>query len=416
VRVEGPATSPARDGPAGFADRLLSRLSRVTSGGSYIAEVDGLRFLAISWVIVTHIHYFLIVNRPGAGGGSPTVGNPLEILAHAAQVPVRLFFAISGFILGRPFAEHALAGRPKVDLGAYFARRVTRLEPPYLLCILGLYALRAAIRPMPAAEYWTTLAASCFYANGWLLGSECPVNFVAWSLEVEVQFYILAPWLARAFDARPAAVRRGVLVAAMVSLPALAWLTGFDRTTLADRTILGHLAFFLAGFLLADLHATTWRGEEGRRTAWDLAFLAAFPVLVAAERCPARWSVVRELVEVAFVGLALASALRGRWARRALANRWVATIGGMCYSIYLLHVPLIGLLGRRTVALAGSTPVPVDLLVQVALLMPPILAVGAAYFALVERPCMRRDWPRALLARLRFRGQGAGVTTGRRRR
>lgn len=66
----------------------------------------------------------------------------------------------------------------------------------------------------------------------------------------------------------------------------------------------------------------------------------------------------------------------------------------MCYSIYLLHYAVIfvsvNALGTK---LAIDAPAGVNLLVQLAICVPPLLAASVAYFVLVERPCMRRDWP-----------------------
>jgi peptidoglycan/LPS O-acetylase OafA/YrhL len=39
-----------------------------------------------------------------------------------------------------------------------------------------------------------------------------------------------------------------------------------------------------------------------------------------------------------------AAALRGPATARMLRNRWITTLGGMCYSIYLLHYPMLILL------------------------------------------------------------------------
>ena len=58
----------------------------------------------------------------------------------------------------------------------------------------------------PASERGTLLPhffASLFYAHGLVYGSWSEINAVTWSLEIEVQFYILAPLLCRVFSIRP---------------------------------------------------------------------------------------------------------------------------------------------------------------------------------------------------------------------
>jgi len=101
------------------------------------------------------------------------------------------------------------------------------------------------------------------------------------------------------------------------------------------------------------------------------------------------------------VGLILAAGLRGRLVGRLLGNVWPATIGGMCYSIYLWHMPVTNALGRLMPPRPAWMPRPLDLALHGALIVLAVLAFSAALFVLVERPCMRRDWPRRLAARLR---------------
>ena len=51
-----------------------------------------------------------------------------------------MFFVISGFVLGMPFCKRTLADGPPVNLGRYFLRRLTRLEPPYAISLLIFFA------------------------------------------------------------------------------------------------------------------------------------------------------------------------------------------------------------------------------------------------------------------------------------
>ena len=68
---------------------------RITTSGGYLAEVDGLRFVAIALVVVYHIIGYLGTSPPWA---------VFEWIRHYGRYGVHLFFAISGFILAVPFA------------------------------------------------------------------------------------------------------------------------------------------------------------------------------------------------------------------------------------------------------------------------------------------------------------------------
>jgi peptidoglycan/LPS O-acetylase OafA/YrhL len=53
-------------------DWLANKLSRVTSSGEFIPEIDGLRFIAISTVIFHHLLAMFLANS----GRSPEVRSP----------------------------------------------------------------------------------------------------------------------------------------------------------------------------------------------------------------------------------------------------------------------------------------------------------------------------------------------------
>ena len=75
---------------------------------------------------------------------------------------VYLFFAFSGMILALPFARYYLAEGNKVSLKKYYMRRVTRLEPPWVLSLL-LFTVVFAIgmHGLPAGYLWHALARAC---------------------------------------------------------------------------------------------------------------------------------------------------------------------------------------------------------------------------------------------------------------
>ena len=132
---------------------------------------------------------------------------------------VDLFFVISGFILALPFAAHHLAGAPSVSLRKYYLRRLTRLEPPYFVSIFLLLALSIWIHRRAASAILPHLAASLAYLHNVIYGTQSTVIGVAWSLEIEVQFYLLVPLLTLVFAIRDSRLRRSLLMRLRSWLP-----------------------------------------------------------------------------------------------------------------------------------------------------------------------------------------------------
>ncbi len=387
--------------------RLLAPFRRVTASGAFIPEIDGLRFIAVFVVVLFHLAIGLSIKAPEKFGRP--ADSWLATLAWNGFRGVELFFVISGFILALPFAAHFLQGSPRVLLKQYFLRRVTRLEPPYLLCMVLLFALHVGVRGRSAAELWPHLAASLVYLHNLLYATESPINNVAWSLEIEIQFYLLTPVLAGLFAIRNKVMRRSTLV----GLSAASILLGHSFLQPGQRaslTILRFLHFFLVGFLLADLFLEERAARPARAFRWDLVTLLVWPLLLwawSAQAAPV--SGAAPTPEPLFTALLFpcaifflyCAAFRGRLTNLVLTNGLVTTIGGMCYTIYLLHNPVLNVILSQTKGMAPTSWYAANLVLQLAVVGPLLLLPCGLYFVLVEKPCMRRDWPQRLRERVR---------------
>lgn len=369
-----------------ISDRVLKRLSRETTSGRFIPELDGLRFVAIGMVILYHLNGYLIAKTSFYERGATR-----DWLCRAALVGnhgVELFFVISGFILALPFAAHHLKqGRP-VSLRAYYLRRLTRLEPPYFATILLLMLLGAAMTRTLAIN--GHLLASLFYMHNLVYGTFSPVLGVAWSLEIEVQFYVLVPILTLVFALQERRIRRGVLATAILfSLALQAVFLGGHSHPRLQLSILNYLQFFLLGFLLADLFLTEWTAAQKRSYLWDCISIGGWPLLFYALRFPtlAHWT-FPALLFVLYV-----AAFRGVLSNRLISTPWITAIGGMCYSIYLIHYEVISAVGRVTKTFGQQLPNSAYFVLQALVVGAAIVLVCVIYFVLLEKPCMRRDWP-----------------------
>jgi peptidoglycan/LPS O-acetylase OafA/YrhL len=376
-------------------DKLLPRLTRRTTSGRFIAEIDGLRFVAIVLVVLFHLRGFVAAKSP-VNWPAPPDTHPVAQATEIGHYGVQLFFIISGFVLALPFATRFLAGGARVSLRAYFMRRLTRLEPPYIIVMTLFFVALASRASSDVAVLGRHYLASLFYVHNAIYETGSLINVVAWSLEIEVQFYVLAPLLGLVFALRPVALRRGVIIAAMTTL-ALVQREFIDPTSRVGLSLLYHLQFFLAGFLLADVFLVNWKQRPTVHWSWDLVALVACLTMIASWAHPLAERLVFPLAAV----VAYMGAFRGPVLRRALTNPWITVIGGMCYTIYLVHYPLISMLGSLTASVTATRDFGVNLLVQSLMVTPVLLVVSALYFALIERPCMERDWPRQFAAQVR---------------
>lgn len=392
--------SALRSFPLNFNPAILrSVFSRVTSSGRFIPAVDGLRFVAILSVVLYHLNGFVLAKCP-AITLSDAKGQWLQRVLDVGNCGVQLFFVISGFILGLPFAEHYLLGRRKPSLRQYFKRRVLRIEPPYVINLLIIYALKVLTTPAGALVLLPSLAASLCYANNLVFGEMSRVNGIAWSLEIEVQFYILAPFLAAVFAVPGQRLRRGGLVGGILLLIGVKMVFPGHLQPYAGATVVACLDYFLAGFLLADLYLANGGGvDQGepcpsrlrmspRTLVWDVIGLVAWCAVVAVHFHERTQPLLPLAILLAYLGV-----FRGTLLQRCFSCPWIATIGGMCYTIYLYHFFIISAVGRWTIGCSLGRQHGSNLALQALLILPCVLVVSAVLFLLFEKPFMVRDWP-----------------------
>lgn len=221
------------------------------------------------------------------------------------------------------------------------------------------------------------------------------INHVTWSLEVEIQFYLLAPWLCRVFLVRDR-WRRRALVAAVIAASYL--FTSLHPIPAVSRTVIAYLHYFLMGFLLVDVYVADWKGVLTKSAWWDGPGLAAWLFMPFAMGL-GKWvqPVMPVLVIVAYLG-----AMRGRYLGLFFRHRLVTAVGGMCYTLYLYHSQMIWWVRdwlERFVfgpVVKGQTATS---LAQLAVTSLCIVAICAVMYVVFEKPFMRRDWHRRLFAR-----------------
>jgi peptidoglycan/LPS O-acetylase OafA/YrhL len=379
--------------PLSFSARLLAPYRRITSTGQFIPEIDGLRFFAIFSVFIYHLAGDILRHSP-PGLHASLDHNWLFSVTQILNIGVPLFFVISGFILGMPFAASHLHRQRAVPLKKYFLRRLTRLEPPYIICLLLFFALKVVAARGSASELFPNLMASIFYVHNLAYGTPSVINFVAWSLEVEIQFYILAPILALVFAISKPSARRAVLAVLLLLATGISRLVAGNGAL--EHSLLGFAQYFLAGFLLTEFYL--FGGEKRQANwLWDLISAAGWVILLTLlvrGGAPIEWIgpwLILVLYIAAFHSVAM------NW---FVTNVWITTIGGMCYTIYLLHNYLVAGTGMLTERVLPEWPFAARLLVQFVLISPVVLGVSALYFRWIERPCMRPDWPQRVLAAL----------------
>jgi peptidoglycan/LPS O-acetylase OafA/YrhL len=221
----------------------------------YKPELDVLRFFAFFSVFVFHIAdyptAFLVQHH-----FPPRLAVVWLSFVHAGMYGVDLFFLLSAYLITELLLrEKESMGR--LDIGAFYLRRILRIWPLYYLFIAMAF-LVPALNPnhLFSVKY---LLAFLFLMGNWSFIGYGIVNSVViplWSVSVEEQFYLLWPPLV-------ARLSRCQIIAAAIVMIFLA--NSARIVTVLMHQILpqawmnsfAHLDSIAAGILIA----TLWRGR-----------------------------------------------------------------------------------------------------------------------------------------------------------
>jgi peptidoglycan/LPS O-acetylase OafA/YrhL len=403
------------------------------SSGDRLPGVDGVRAIAAGSVLVYHSWLY-----GSADLAAPELG-PFTIAMPHLALGVLLFFALSGFLLYRPFAAAVVRAVPGPSIAFYLRNRALRILPAYwaILLVTGVLFQAALLRNSSSKLYIGSLLEEpgTLGRNLLLVQSYAPHSLLtgigpAWSLTIEVAFYLALPVLASlaVVLARPARGRSGRRRAALVPpvvmfligvsgkavghvLPGSGMSSGWgaDWHSVLARSFLANADLFAFGMLLAVIH-TDMRDDVLILPRWwrTGALMAAFATAVVAVRItPAGMGLGTpryDSLAAASCGLLLAivvlpSPIPPRWRRvlSLLDARPAVAVGLASYSLFLWHEPLVYWLRDHGLTSSGAA----GFVVNLALVA--IVAGGFAHLSYrwVELPAMslkrrqaRRAWTR----------------------
>jgi len=369
---------------------LLSKTSRDTSTGQFISEIDGLRFIAIFTVLIFHVFEYLS-RKIDAHGDNLLV----KLISHG-KIGVQLFFVISGFVIALPFAKGHFTGGKLPKIKQYFFRRLTRLEPPYIVNLVIMYLILISVTSQKTIELFPHFLASLGYLHNIIYGRMSDINHVAWSLEIELQFYVMAPIVTTVFMIRSNMKRRGLLVAAIAAFSIMGFI--IDNSARYSLSILSQAQFFLTGFLLVDVYLTEWNQKPIKSVQWDVVSVLAW-LAIAALLFAGRSGMLFIMVPMF---LAYCAAFKGTWSNRFFCNPIIYTIGGMCYTIYLYHAQMISAFGKLLLktGILNNISFMSAIMVATLILVPFVLLLCSLFFIYIEKPCMKKGWYLQLYERI----------------
>ncbi|MEP6514331.1 MAG: acyltransferase [Parafilimonas sp.] len=369
------------------------RLSRITDGKKIISEIEGLRFISILLVVLSHINNNLLGVYPQSY--QSLSGTPFAVFLEECGAGVNIFFFISGFILAIPFLKAYVYDEKKISLRRYYYRRLTRIEPPYIISLLFFFLIAILVLDQPflyALEHFT---ASIFYMHNIIYNHISTINPVAWTLEIEIQYYIIFPLIAVALFFKNHLLRRLCLITLFLLTGTLyAQNFSFFNKYSLTKSLFAPFSLFIAGIIVADLYLAGKSFFTGTKNfLFDVPGFATLYFIITLSGFQGFG--YRIFVFICYFIL-FTSIFKGKFLNKIFTNKWVVIIGGMCYSIYLLHYGITYFIIQTFTKNFISYNHPRDFFIQSILIIPIILVISIIFFILLERPFMNINWPNKL--------------------
>jgi peptidoglycan/LPS O-acetylase OafA/YrhL len=352
----------------------------------YRPDIDGLRAIAVLAVLFNHLHPDL----PPSG-----------------FLGVDVFFVISGFVVTASLQARPMLN-PAAFLLGFYQRRVKRLLPALLLCVLSMAVITALVIPPTGPELTTSLRTAATALIGvsnlylWrtssdYFGSSAHLNPFThtWSLGVEEQFYLLFPLLVLVLGASNRRLGLGLLALSLASL-----------VLHLHLSINGEVAsaFYLmpARFWELGIGALAFLGQRRNQPSGPLAWFSIL-LLLGALLLPKEQQTAGTLAAAGFSALLLFVLPQRSTLASWLSVPGLVRLGRLSYGLYLWHWPLLVLL-RWTIGVN---------LASGALMLGLTLLIAEASFRWLEQPLRTGSWsvqPAGTLMRgLGMAGVGVGL-------
>jgi peptidoglycan/LPS O-acetylase OafA/YrhL len=375
---------------------------------------NGVRGVGMLLVFFTHL---CLLADPEPDNNMRSYGWAAPILGHI-DLGLAAFFALSGYLIARPYARAYVLGTRSPRLRSYVRNRVLRVVPAfYLFTVLVLlrFGLDGSLESgrENASSAWQVLGQFLFVQGQTNGPAVVPIG-PAWSIGAEVGFYVLIPiagWIGMRAASRlslsgpRARAALGVGAAGFVMLVSIVLRAkAGDQYSFAWLTSPPAIMYvFMPGVAIAiaePLLAAWLRGNPrpARAIAWGaFAFAALAAVVYAATDYDPRQTPIHHVLGQRALLAALCTGalilglvvlqLGTGGAPRLFANRVMLWMGERSYSFYLVHIWVLLEIDH---ALGDGRSLEERFAVMLIVALPLTTAVAALSYRYVERPFLER--------------------------
>lgn len=314
----------------------------------YIPSLDGLRAIAIIWVMLHNSGMDDLLDL------HTLHGKLLALLMTMGWLGVQLFFALSGFLITGILLDAKQRHTPHL-LKLFYMRRILRIFPVYYFFLL-IIVIAASLTLVPtwlhsvSSHIWLFI----FYINNWFEPfRELGLGHL-WSLAVEEQYYLFWPFIVISLSRSRLYLACAFLIViaiafrqyatAYTSYPEMAYVTTIARV---DALVLGSILAIILRH-----QAFFYRVDRLMLVSGIIALAYMLLILVVWEQYdrvrPGLTVLNQTMAALLFTSLIYYSLNlndgKAAWLSRWLSISWLRSIGKYSYAMYIFHFPVALLL------------------------------------------------------------------------
>jgi len=317
--------------------------------GKFLAAADLLRTACVLLIAWYHIWQQSWLNPVLKIGSFRIDFNPI---VRTGYMMVDILLMLSGFLLFLPYARHLTEKSQLPHIGEYYKKRVARILPSYLFCILVILFCFA----LPQKEYgsgkhmWVDLLTHLTFTHNLntLSYQSTHLNGVLWTLAVEVQFYLIAPFVCRAFMKKP--FWTYLIMTGAAFAYRFCYVLPMDDCTMHLNRLPAMLDVYANGMMGALVYAMLCK--HMRRAGWKSLIMTVLSVLCGialyqmmqqqshASGYPAIHAgqmLHRFQFSAASAGLLVFSSMSMNWLCRLISSKPVRWLSMISYNVYIWH-------------------------------------------------------------------------------
>ena len=310
----------------------------------HIDVLDGIRILTI--LIIVWFHFWQ------QSWIIPVIGKvSLDWIPRNGAILVDMMILLSGFCLFLPYAKEMVYGTKTVPAKEFYIKRIARIFPSYFLCT----AICLFCFALPFNEYYSTgfmikdLFARIFFLTNFSMDTffGTKLNGAMWTVCVEVQFYILFPFIAKYFQKKPVTTYLAMVLISFISCGIISANSQALNTLFYSHNSFTYSCVFANGMLGAWAYISLTKELKSNKTVEILSFLMVFLGLylyklmcfdhMQSENLY-KWQVDnRFTLSLVYLLIVFSILMAQRLFNPLLGNKVMKFLAGISYNLYIWH-------------------------------------------------------------------------------